>query len=157
MLKVRPITYRQACAYITEHHRHHKQPRGGKVFLSVVDADSVLRGVAVIGRPSARAYDALGTVAEIVRTCTDGTPNANSALYGACRRVAKAMGYARIITYTQEGESGASLRAAGFVIEAVLPARGSWAESSQKLKALRDPVGSGGVGRLRWGVTFDAA
>ena len=46
-------------------------------------------------------------------TCTDGCPNANSALYGACWRIASAMGYRRLVTYTEGGESGASLKAAG--------------------------------------------
>jgi hypothetical protein len=48
------------------------------------------------------------------------------------------------------GESGASLRAAGFRLEAVLPARGSWAQQSIKLKDIRDPVGTGNVERMRW-------
>lgn len=31
-----------------------------------------------------------------------------------------------------------------------LPARASWAESSVKLKDIRDPVGNGGVARVLW-------
>ena len=60
------------------------------------------------------------------------------------------MGYRRIITYTQEGESGASLKAAGYRKIRVLPARGSWAASSVALRSLRDPVGAGGVERALW-------
>lgn len=71
-------------------------------------------------------------------------------LYGAAWRAAKALGYTRMITYTQHTESGASLKAAGFIKQAELPARKSWAESSKKLKSARDPVGSGGVARQRW-------
>lgn len=71
-------------------------------------------------------------------------------LYGAAWRCAKAMGYIRIVTYTQAKETGASLRAAGFVKVAELAARGSWAESSRKLKHIRDPKGNGGVARVRW-------
>ncbi len=64
------------------------------------------------GRPVARAFDD-GLTLEVNRTCTDGTRNANSMLYGAVWRAARAMGYARCITYTQHDESGASLKAAG--------------------------------------------
>ncbi|HBA4330140.1 TPA: hypothetical protein J5G02_005064, partial [Escherichia coli] len=84
------------------------------------------------------------------RTCTTGERNANSALYGAVWRAAKAMGYQRCITYTQADESGASLRAAGFVRVKELPPRKSWAESSVALRSKRDPVGNGGVPRVLW-------
>ncbi len=65
-------------------------------------------------------------------------------------RAAKAMGYQRCITYTQADESGASLRAAGFVRVKELPPRKSWAESSVALRSKRDPVGNGGVPRVLW-------
>lgn len=52
---------------------------------------------------------------EITRCCViEGHKNANSLLYAAAWRAARAMGYRRIITYTLPSESGASLRAAGF-------------------------------------------
>ena len=57
------------------------------------------------------------------------------------------MGYRRCITYTQADECGASLRAVGWVRVKELDPRGSWAESSQKMRAKRDPVGNGGVAR----------
>lgn len=150
MLQIRPLSFRQVCAYIAQHHRHHKPPRGGKVFLGV-EAPEGLVGVLVLGRPSARAYDD-GWTFEVTRSCTEGYPNANSCLYGAARKVGFAMGYKRGITYTQEGESGVSLHAAGWVKVKDLPARAGWAASSVKLKALRDPVGNGGVARMLWEV-----
>lgn len=155
-LRVRPLSFRQVCAFIAAHHRHHKPPRGGKVFIGVETEDSMLVGVMVIGRPVARHYDD-GWTFEVNRSCTQGHPNANSCLYGAARRIGFAMGYRRGITYTQDGECGSSLRGAGWVHVTSLPARGSWAESSQKLKALRDPVGTGGVGRDLWEVRRAAA
>lgn len=155
--RVVPLSFRQVCAYVTAYHRHHKAPRGGKVFLGLRDTQTgALIGVAVLGRPVARAYDP-EAVAEITRTCTDGTANANSQLYGACRQIAKAMGYQRVITYTEAGESGASLRAAGFVCVAELEPRENWAASSQKLRHLRDPDGRGNVRRYRWEITFARA
>lgn len=73
-------------------------------------------GVAVCGRPVSRYLDD-GLTCEINRLCTDGTRNACSMLYGACCRVAKAMGYNRIITYTLQSENGASLKASNFTCE----------------------------------------
>ncbi|MEV4234066.1 XF1762 family protein [Nocardia sp. NPDC049737] len=109
------ITLRPAAEFIDLHHRHHKRPVGHKFSIGVrVDGTDHLVGVAVIARPSARLLDDGGDTLEVVRSCTDGTRNANSALYGAARRVCKALGARRLITYTQDGETGTSLKAAGF-------------------------------------------
>lgn len=149
-LAIVPVTFRQASAFVADRHRHHAPPRGCRFVLGVARDDTgELVGVAMVGRPVARAYDD-GFTVEVNRTCTDGTPNANSALYGAAWRAAKALGYRRLVTYTQAGESGASLRAAGWRVVAERPARGSWADSSVLLRHLRDPVGAGGVQRTLW-------
>lgn len=71
-------------------------------------------GVAIAGQPIARKLDD-GLTIEIRRVCTDGTHNACSILYGACSRVAKEMGYKRVITYTLQSETGTSLKASGFI------------------------------------------
>lgn len=147
-LVVHPITLREACAFIAAHHRHNKPPVGHKFSVSARDGDQLV-GVATAGRPIARHFDD-GLTLEVNRTCTDGTRNANSLLYGAIWRAAKAMGYRRCITYTQADECGASLRAVGWVRVKELDPRGSWAESSQKMRAKRDPVGNGGVARVLW-------
>jgi hypothetical protein len=150
-LRIVPVTFKQAQAFIAEHHRHHKPPRGMKFCMGIAKADQLV-GVATVGRPTARAYDD-GLTLEVNRTCTtDDARNANSMLYGAAWRAAKALGYRRLITYTEEGESGVSLRAAGWQVVAERPARGSWAESSVQLRNLRDPVGSGGIQRTLWEV-----
>ena len=104
------------------------------------------------GRPVARAFDD-GFTLEVNRTCTLGGKNANSMLYGAVWRCGKAMGYTRVLTYTQADETGASLRAVGWVRVKELPARKSWAESSVKLKGIRDEAGTGGVNRVLWEIT----
>lgn len=149
-LKIVPITFRAACAFVESLHRHNKPPRGHKFSIGLSCADQLV-GVVMVGRPVARHFDD-GTTAEVNRTCTDGTLNANSMLYGAAWRAAKAMGYTRLITYTQAEESGASLRAAGWMRVKALGARPSWAESSVSLREIRDPVGSGGVPRVLWEV-----
>lgn len=143
-----PITLRAANEFVKTHHRHNKPCRGHKFSIGL-EKDGELVGVAIAGRPVARALDD-GFTLEINRTCTIGTKNANSMLYGAIWRCAKAMGYRRAVTYTQGIESGASLRAVGWIMADKLSARGSWAESSVKLKSMRDPEGSGGIDRIRW-------
>jgi hypothetical protein len=147
-LVVVPVTLREAQAFVLKHHRHHGPPRGYKFAVGIM-REAELVGVATAGRPVARAFDARCTL-EVNRTCTDGTRNANSMLYGAARRAGVAMGYTKVISYTEEGESGDSLRAAGFRVDKELPARGSWAESSVKLRDIRDQKGAGGVARIRW-------
>ena len=99
-MEIRPINFRDACEFISENHRHHKPTVGCKFSLGLYDCDRLV-GVAVCGRPVSRYYDD-GLTCEINRLCTDGTFNACSMLYGACCRVAKAMGYKKIITYILE-------------------------------------------------------
>ena len=112
MLEIRPITLKEANDYVAAKHRHNRPTTGHKWSLAVYDGET-LHGVAIAGQPIARKLDD-GLTIEIRRVCTDGTYNACSILYGACCRVAKAMGYKRIITYTLISEPGASLRASGF-------------------------------------------
>lgn len=149
-MKVIPITFREACAFVAQLHRHNKPPRGHKFSIGLKDGEKLV-GVAMAGRPVARHFDD-GLTLEVNRTCTDGTRNANSMLYGAIWRAAKAMGYQRCITYTQADETGASLRAAGWVKVKDLAARKGWAESTADaaMKAMRDAVGNGGVPRMLW-------
>ena len=147
-LEIVPVSFREAAAFVSRHHRHHRPPVGCKFCVGVA-AGNELVGVAMVGRPVARHYDD-GRTLEVNRTCTDGTPNANSCLYGAAWRAAKALGYQRLITYTQAGETGASLTGAGWRVIGERQARKSWAASSVALSHLRDPVGTGGVARTLW-------
>ena len=154
MLSVVPVTFKAACEFVARLHRHNKPPVGHKFSIGLREGEALV-GVAMAGRPIARHFDD-GLTLEVNRTCTDGTPNANSALYGAVWRAAKAMGYKRAITYTQAEESGVSLRAAGWRRVKDLPARASWAESSVAARAKKDPIGNGGVARVLWEITASA-
>ena len=129
-MTLKPIGFAEACEFIAARHRHHRPPQGHKFSLGVVREDGVLVGVACVGRPVARNADD-GFTAEVTRLCTDGTPNACSALYGAAARAAKAMGYRKIITYTLEEEGGASLRASGWFKDKV-SAGGSWSRADRQ-------------------------
>lgn len=123
-LVVVPVTFRRACEFILTHHRHHGPPRGMKFAVGVAE-NGELVGVATVGRPVARVLDD-GRTLEVTRMCTLRVRNVNSMLYGAAWRVARAMGYLRLITYTQRGEPGVSLRAAGFNPVATLRPRAGW-------------------------------
>lgn len=124
MITVVPVSFADACAFVADWHRHHLPPVGHKFSVGAA-CDGKLIGVAIVGRPVARFLDN-GRVLEVLRVATDGTANANSLLYATSWRAAKALGYERLITYTQAGESGASLRAAGWRVVAERPARPGW-------------------------------
>lgn len=112
MLNLQPITYREACAFIREHHRHHPPAQGHLFSVAVNDGEKVV-GVATIGRPVARMLQD-GFTAEVTRLCTDSTPHVASKLYAASWRAARALGYRRLITYVLATETGTSVRAAGW-------------------------------------------
>ena len=112
MLEIKPIHLKPAREWVSQYHRHNIPPVGGKFAVACYDSNREC-GVAICGRPTAR-YSDDGETLEIYRCCTDGTFNACSKLYGACVRIAKDMGYRRVITYTLESECGASLKAANF-------------------------------------------
>jgi hypothetical protein len=116
-MKVVPITQKSAFAWVKEKHRHHIAPQGS-VFQIAVEVtngynERRIAGVAIVGRPVARNNND-GLTLEVTRLCTDGYYNACSFLYSACWRVAKEMGYNRLITYILESEPGTSPRAAGW-------------------------------------------
>lgn len=115
-LRVVPVTLDEANDFVFRLHRHKPEKLPGHSFAVGVAKGDSLRGVAIVGNPSAPALQN-GILAEIRRCCTDGTRNACSMLYGTARKAARAMGRRPIITYTLATESGASLRAAGFHID----------------------------------------
>jgi hypothetical protein len=142
-LELVPLGYREADAFIEQHHRHHQPTQGFKFILGAA-LDGKIVGVAVVGLPIAAPFDD-GWTAEVRRTCTDGTPNVNSFLYGASWRAARALGYRRLITYTLQSESGVSLRAAGWRVIAERRAR-SWARESGRPRVDKSPY----QGKLLW-------
>lgn len=115
-MQIIPLTLKTANEYVNKYHRHHNGTVGCKFSIGVINDNGKLIGCAICGRPVSRFYDN-GLTLEINRVCTDGTHNACSKLYGACCRIAKNMGYKKIITYTLQSESGASLRASNFICE----------------------------------------
>lgn len=124
MIDLRPVTRAEGQAFVREHHRHHGWPAGFLWLHGLHDEAGELVGVAVVGRPVARALDD-GLTCEVTRCCTDTHPNAPSKLYAATERAARAKGYRRGLTYLLASEwdrfdehgrriGGASVRACGW-------------------------------------------
>ena len=126
-----PLDLAQANALVAQWHRHHNPVVGHRFSLGVLDNDR-LCGAAICGRPVARHTDHMQVI-EVTRLVTDGTRNACSILYGACARVAREMGYARIQTFTLDTEIGASLRASGWTFDGKSPG-GSWKRKARNNK-----------------------
>lgn len=124
VLRIIPCTITDAKIFVAKYHRHNLPPVSA-LFACAVQRDKELCGVAIVGRPVARMLQD-GLTCEVLRTCTDGTRNANSILYGACLRAARALGYRRVVTYTLIEEGGASLKAAGWKRDVDLVARPTW-------------------------------
>lgn len=115
-LRAVPLTREQAAVFIEAHHRHHG-PLVCDKFRIGAELDGRLVGVVQVGNPCARGL-CDGLTLEVSRCCTDGTPNVCSWLYSRAARVAREMGYARIVTYVLDSEDGASLVASGWRKEA---------------------------------------
>lgn len=149
----KPLRFRQACEFVNEHHRHHKAPQGHLYSIGAADDRGRDVGAVIVGRPVARGFDD-GWTAEVTRLVViDQTPNTASMLLAAAWNSAKAMGYRRLITYTQADESGASLKGAGWRQVAHRPARGDWNTPSRP----RADTGTAGVERVLWEITCHPA
>lgn len=115
---------KEAQNFIDTHHRHHQAAHRDKFRIAAME-DGEIVGVVQVGRPVSCVLDD-GNTLEVLRLCSDGTKNVCSFLYSRAARVAKEMGYARIITYILETESGASLKASGWRCEAVNVGGANW-------------------------------
>ena len=147
-LQVVPMTLREANDFVVNFHRHNtRTARNGGKFAIGASYNGQLVGIAIVGNPiSATFMD--GFTAEILRTCTrpDAPRNTNSFLYGACWRVWRAMGGMKLITYTLQTESGASLRGAGWKIcGEVKPTEKGWRKNDH-LSRIWQPV----MGQLKF-------
>ncbi len=128
-IKAIPLELKQANEFVDTLHRHH-QPVHRDKFRVGAEVDGKLVGVAQVGRPVSRMLDD-GQTLEVVRLCTDGTKDVCSFLYSRCARVAKELGYRKIITYILETENGTSLHATGWK-EVAVTSGGSWDRPSRK-------------------------
>ena len=112
-----PLELKEANAFVTTHHRHNAPVHRDKWRFGVIDGNGKLIGVLQAAKPVSRMLDD-GKTIEIVRCCTDGTKNLCSFMLGRARRIAKEMGYSKIISYILDTENGTSYKAAGWHKEA---------------------------------------
>tara|TARA_R100000773_G_scaffold44641_1_gene46807 strand:+ start:4927 stop:5373 length:447 start_codon:yes stop_codon:yes gene_type:complete len=121
-LKLTPIIQRDAKEFINNYHRHHKAPTGD-IYRVGLKKKNELIGVIMVGRPVNRNLDD-GKTVEVLRCCIHGYhKNACSKLYSTAVKIAKNLGYEKIITYTLQKESGSSLKAVGFINEKKIKGR----------------------------------
>ena len=111
-----PLELKDANLFVEKYHRHHAPVHRDKFRVGCIE-NGVIHGVVQCGRPVSRCLDD-GKTIEVVRLCTDGFPNACSFLYSRAARIAKEMGYEKIITYILCSENGSSLKATGWTLEA---------------------------------------
>lgn len=157
-MRIRPQTIKSANRIVARWHRHNNPVQGG-LFACGVERNGELIGVAIVGRPISKALDD-GTRCEVLRvasrTKAEGGMYACSALYGACVRAAKALGYDEVITYTLASEPGTSLRAAGFKRAAAVKGEATWSRPSRSRRQVdlfgcpRRPAGD----KVRWSRTL---
>lgn len=147
MLTAVPMTLTEAREFVSNFHRHNKAPQGGLYAVGVSDG-SQLVGVCIVGRPVARFLDN-GETVEVTRCCVkDDAPKGScSFLYARAWQAAKALGWRKLITYTLQSESGASLRGAGWKVVAELS--GSNPKSWQS-RACREWQSVVGQAKFRW-------
>ena len=140
-----PLELREANAFVSQWHRHHKPSQGHRFSVGCVDNAGVVHGAAIVGMPVARLAGAPRDVLEVVRLVTDGTPNACSILYAAAARAGRALGYRRIQTYVLAEEPGTSLLAAGWTCEGEAGG-GQWRHTDGKPRRTDQPTGK----KNRW-------
>lgn len=122
-MRLVPLRQKAAKSFVNLHHRHHKAPVGDVYRIGLESDSGELIGCIMVGRPVARCLDD-GYTVEVNRCCVlDGHRNACSMLYGAAARVAKSLGYTKILTYTLAFEGGSSLRAVGWLPESEVRGR----------------------------------
>lgn len=114
-LRLQHVELKEANEFVERLHRHHKRIQGHRFSLGVAEEMIGLVGVIIVGRPVGGQHQSDWT--EVTRCCTDGTKNACSFLYAAAARASAALGFDRIQTYILEGETGVSLKAAGWAFE----------------------------------------
>lgn len=122
-LKPCPLELKQANEFVAKYHRHHPPVYRDKFRIGCTRGDKLV-GVVQLARPVSRILDD-GETIEVVRLCTDGTPNVCSFLYGKAARIAREMGYIRIITYILDAELGSSLKASVWRFDGMTKAH-SW-------------------------------
>lgn len=138
-MKAVPIELKEAQNFINDLHRHHVASHRDK-FRIGCEENGKLVGVVQVGRPVSRNLDD-GKTLEVLRLCSDGTKGVCSFLYSRAARVARELGYEKIITYILQTESGTSLRASGWKLEADNVGGSSWDRPGRRRETSNSQLG----------------
>lgn len=174
MLKVDPVSFRDACTFVSQYHRHHRPPQGHKFSLGCFYGDDLL-GVIIVGRPVSRhqndpRFNGGKPTLEITRIATNSALidrisaelwqggkhklNVVSKMISAALKRVKGMRdsngdpYKRLITYTLQGESGISLRASNFKVDGISRG-GSW-HNKKRPRIDKHPI----TPKIRWSFSW---
>jgi hypothetical protein len=139
-LDVSPMVVKQALRWVKSTHRRLPNLQGGMWAVGCRRGGEV-RGVAIVGRPTARMLPQDGSVLQVLRVAVEeGVGNGCSILYGACAGAARRMGAVDMFTYIHDDESGVSLRAAGWIEdETFASAGGEWSRPSRPRNKTVEP------------------
>jgi hypothetical protein len=134
ILTTKPITIKAANDFIKGFHRHHRPTirSSGRWALAAIDSSDEMVGVVIAGNPvSASFMD--GYTLELTRLCVkEGAPKGTcSFLLSKCCSIWRTMGGQRVITYTLETESGASLKGAGWKLSGTVKPHKRWTNKSK--------------------------
>lgn len=124
-----PLELKDANAYVEKYHRHHKPVSRDKFRVGCEEGGELI-GVIQVGRPLSR-HLCDGETLEVLRCCTNGRPNVASFLYSRVARIAREMGYKKIITYILQSELGTSLKASGWELDKDNCGGGTWSTPSR--------------------------
>ncbi|WP_351124937.1 XF1762 family protein [Shewanella sp. T24-MNA-CIBAN-0130] len=129
-----PITIKTANEFVKNYHRHHRPTarNSGKWALSAVDHNGNVVGVLIAGNPVSATYMD-GVTLEITRLCVKplAPKGTCSFLVAKCRKIWEIMGGQKIITYTLDEESGASMRGAGWKPMGVVKPHNRWTDKTK--------------------------
>ena len=118
-----PLSITEANEFVQNFRRHNGRVPVARFAVGASDGARLV-GAAIVSFPVARSLMD-GFTSEVTRCCVlDDAPKGTcSFLYAACWRAWKAMGGRRLVTYTLQTESGASLRGAAWKVVAELAPR----------------------------------
>lgn len=134
LLSTKPITIKAANEFIKGFHRHHRPTirNSGRWALAAVNLSDEVVGVVIAGNPVSASYMD-GYTLELTRLCVkEGAPKGTcSFLLSKSCAIWRTMGGQRVITYTLETESGASLKGAGWKLSGIVRPHKGWTNKSK--------------------------
>lgn len=152
-LECKPITIKKANEFIKEHHRHHRPTTNntGRWALAAIDFNGEIQGVVIAGNPVSATYMD-GYTLELTRVCAkhDSQKGTCSFLISRCSKIWRVMGGKRLITYTLDGETGASLRGAGWKAAAKVKPHKRWSNKSKVDGIARSNLPIYSMAKIRW-------